>query len=77
VLSARFGNLERAGTLVGAAEASRGDYPFAPFRARPEFEQAVAAIRDVLGEAGFETAKARGAAMSVRDMLTLAQSALS
>lgn len=80
MLDAQAGALERAAMFVGAADALRAgaaSNAFMPFRALPENERARAAIRDGLGDAGFESAAATGAALKFAGIIALAEAALS
>ena len=76
VVAASSDRHERAANLIGAADATRAQDNFAPFRVRPEFERAQSTARDALGDAGFESARAAGRALAYAEVLALADSML-
>ncbi len=79
VLDADAGALERAAIFVGAADALRtrsAPDSKLPFRTLHEYERARTALREVLGDAGFESAAAAGAALAFDDVIALAEAAL-
>jgi predicted ATPase/DNA-binding SARP family transcriptional activator len=79
VLAVREGNLERAATLVGAADAvlDRTTGPgFAPLRSIGPYQRARSAVHQGLGEAAFERAHAAGAALAPDEVLQLLEAAL-
>lgn len=77
VLATDIGELQRAARLIGAADGIRfrSGSEFAPFRDRGEYQRAVQAVRDRLGDA-FGSAVAAGAALSTAEIVELAEAAL-
>jgi predicted ATPase/DNA-binding SARP family transcriptional activator len=79
ILDAQAGAFDRAAMFVGAADAMRArstPNSLMPFRPLPEYERARAAACEGLGDAGFESAAAAGAALAFDDVMALAEAAL-
>jgi predicted ATPase/DNA-binding SARP family transcriptional activator/Tfp pilus assembly protein PilF len=66
VVEALHGDAETAARLIGAASAGRErlETPMAPWD-QADWDQAVASLREALGEAAFETLRAQGRAMTL------------
>jgi predicted ATPase/class 3 adenylate cyclase/DNA-binding CsgD family transcriptional regulator len=73
-LAADGGNHENAARLFGAADAIRqriGVVRFAVYQT--DYDAAITSIRDALGEAAFDAARAEGAALSIEESIAYAQ----
>lgn len=60
--------------LVGVGDGFRNPGNLAPLQSRPEFQRALESVKDRLGEDAYQSAHARGAAMSVEEGLAFARS---